>query len=253
MPGTTTRGELSKPTIAEAADITVLNANADKLSLYAVGDYLCTSTTHYASPWVGMRAYETDTGAKILWNGTSWVPEGTIRCTSATRPTTIITGQLIYETDTKLTYQYDGAAWKYRSGFSSVTLTATGVSNSTSGTTEVIFTCPSGTAFTQQCTNLTIGGIYILSVTVGFACTVSDDWNILRVRAGGGTVAITDAEALHAEDLLHVINAGHTRFHQTRFTATATTHTFGLSGQRYGGTGSFFIVNPTLTIRREVE
>lgn len=255
MPGTTTRGELSKPTIAEAADIAVINANMDKLSDYAVGDFLCTSTTHYASPWEGMRALETDTGVPIIRENSAWAPAGVVRRTSTTRPTTVIEGQLLYETDTKLTYEYSGGGWKYRSGYAVQELTSTSSSSTIPPTTEAIFTVPSGTTFTKQCTDMTVGGVYKISLFIdSILNTGTVDGFILRVRMGGGTVAITDAEILKGYDA-HAWDGNHTHFWEKRFTATATTHTFGISGQLPSSSApsALQIARPTLTIRREVE
>lgn len=36
------------------------------------GPYVCTSSTHPASPYTGMEIWETDTGKKQIWNGSAW-------------------------------------------------------------------------------------------------------------------------------------------------------------------------------------
>lgn len=42
-----------------------------------LGTVSCTSTTHPASPFVGMEIIETDTLASAMWNGTSWIYNAT--------------------------------------------------------------------------------------------------------------------------------------------------------------------------------
>ena len=78
MASTTARGGLIKPTDAESADVAVFNANLDAISLYAMGGFICTSTTRPASPWLGMRIFETDTKATGTWDGTQWAMFDTI-------------------------------------------------------------------------------------------------------------------------------------------------------------------------------
>lgn len=68
----TTRAGLRKPEDAEAADIADLNFNADQLSDYAVGDFICTSVTRPPAPWQGMWIFETDTLERLQWSGVSW-------------------------------------------------------------------------------------------------------------------------------------------------------------------------------------
>lgn len=71
----TARGLLDKPGNLEDADIDVLNANSDKISLYAMGYFLCTSTTRPAAPWQGMEIHESDTKGIAYWESdtSEWV------------------------------------------------------------------------------------------------------------------------------------------------------------------------------------
>ena len=109
----TTRAGLRKPEDPESADIADLNFNSDRLSDYAVGDFICTSVTRPGAPWVGMHIYETDTGASLVYIGGAnpWKPLGTILCTSATRPVNAVNGQEIWETDTKRHYIQQAGSW----------------------------------------------------------------------------------------------------------------------------------------------
>lgn len=71
---TQTSKGLIKPTDAEAQDIAVLNANSDRLNSFAMGTYVCTSTTRPtgANLWQGQLIFETDTGSVYIWDGTTW-------------------------------------------------------------------------------------------------------------------------------------------------------------------------------------
>lgn len=71
MPTTTSRMGLTKPDPGEIQDITQLNTNADKLDLYN-GLHICTSGTRPAAPWSGLVIYETDTQARLFWDGSAW-------------------------------------------------------------------------------------------------------------------------------------------------------------------------------------
>lgn len=72
----TTRGALIKPVDGEAADVAIINANSDKLSLYAMGAFICTSTTRPALPWDGMLIKETDTKSILSYDtaAVKWQP-----------------------------------------------------------------------------------------------------------------------------------------------------------------------------------
>ena len=110
----TTRAGLRKPEDPESADIADLNFNSDQLSDYAVGDFICTSVTRPGAPWVGMRIFETDTTANLVYVGGAdpWKPTSIVICTSATRPPNPVLGQEIFETDTKFVLFWDGADWE---------------------------------------------------------------------------------------------------------------------------------------------
>ena len=60
----------SDPVTGDPVDITVLNANFDKLDS-AVSATPCTSDTR-PSPFTGQIIAETDTGDVLLWDGSSW-------------------------------------------------------------------------------------------------------------------------------------------------------------------------------------
>ena len=109
----TTRAGLRKPEDPESADIADLNFNSDQLSDYAVGDFICTSVTRPGAPWVGMRIYETDTGASLVYVGGAnpWKPLGIILCTRATRPANAVLGQEIWETNTRRHFIQQAGSW----------------------------------------------------------------------------------------------------------------------------------------------
>lgn len=44
-----------------------------RIAQLTTGPVACTSTTHPASPTVGMPIYETDTGLTAMWTGTAWL------------------------------------------------------------------------------------------------------------------------------------------------------------------------------------
>lgn len=64
----TAKGYLVKATDGEFADQDPINANMDKISLYAMGAFNCTSATRPGIPWNGMRIYEEDTRKKAFWD-----------------------------------------------------------------------------------------------------------------------------------------------------------------------------------------
>ena len=72
----TPRLGLIKPTPDEMVDIQAqINANSDKLDVQA-GAFVCTSTTRPSAPYPGQIIYETDTGLKLMWDGSTWDPIG---------------------------------------------------------------------------------------------------------------------------------------------------------------------------------
>ena len=140
MVAITARGLLSKPTTLETADVAVLNANADNISLYAAGDFLCTSATHPSAPWLGMRIYETDTFVSLIWSIGGWIGLNLKTYTAALdgtyirQPLSIITGYAEIITDgggvAGITFPLSGFA----SGLLSVTsdlMGAVGISDPT--------------------------------------------------------------------------------------------------------------------------
>jgi len=70
MSTTTTRAALVKPATTEFYDVTVFNANADKI-YNLLGFTPVTSTTRPSTPITGQGALESDTGAAIVSNGSS--------------------------------------------------------------------------------------------------------------------------------------------------------------------------------------
>lgn len=72
----TARLSLSKPNpdpvTGDPVDITVINANFDKLDA-VVGAVPCTSATRPSAPFHGQFARETDTGRVIMWDSASWI------------------------------------------------------------------------------------------------------------------------------------------------------------------------------------
>lgn len=91
------------PTTGDFLDVTVLNANADKLDT-AAGAFPCTAGTRPGSPWHGMLIRETDTRRVLVWNATqgTWDPvNGAIIAASGSRPSTPGSGIFIRETDTR--------------------------------------------------------------------------------------------------------------------------------------------------------
>ena len=107
MPTTTTaRGLLIKPDTLEAADVAVINANMDKISLYAAGAFLCTSTTRPSAPWQGMKIYETDTQYSFTWTGTQWVGVQVLSVDSSLSGG-YVAGTLIYEWTKHATFTPD--------------------------------------------------------------------------------------------------------------------------------------------------
>lgn len=80
MPDTSSKG-LIKPFDYENYDVTVVNANNQRINDFAMGAYLCTSTTRPtgSNRWTGVQIYEEDTDRLLTWdsdaNGVGeWVP-----------------------------------------------------------------------------------------------------------------------------------------------------------------------------------
>lgn len=84
MATTTPRILLTKPdpdpVTGDDVDISVLNANADKIDS-VISAMPCTNATRPASPFGGQIIYETDTKRAFIWSGTTWlqIPTGTGR------------------------------------------------------------------------------------------------------------------------------------------------------------------------------
>lgn len=70
MSTTTTRAALVKPATSEFYDVTIFNANADKID-GLLGFTPATSTTRPSTPITGQGVLESDTGAAIVSNGSS--------------------------------------------------------------------------------------------------------------------------------------------------------------------------------------
>jgi hypothetical protein len=70
MSTTTTRAALVKPATSEFYDVTIFNANADKID-NLVGFTPATSTTRPSTPIAGQGVLESDTGAALVSNGSS--------------------------------------------------------------------------------------------------------------------------------------------------------------------------------------
>lgn len=78
MPTTTTRLALTKPAGSENIDVSVLNANADKIDS-VMGFQPVTSTTRPAAPFSGQTIRETDTGATYVHNGSTPASAGWVQ------------------------------------------------------------------------------------------------------------------------------------------------------------------------------
>jgi hypothetical protein len=103
MATNTARLGLRKPEGADTVQVALdVSGNMEKLD--AVVSAVCTSTTRPSTPFVGMRAFETDTGAVVVCTSTGpsvWKYISLVTCTSGTRPTNGLSiGTMIFETDT---------------------------------------------------------------------------------------------------------------------------------------------------------
>lgn len=94
MATTTTKLGLVKPASSDLVDISVINANYDKIDTTA-GVTVCTSTTRPASPYAGQLVFETDTLNQRIWNATTstWIlfagtPVGAIITVAVNTPPT---------------------------------------------------------------------------------------------------------------------------------------------------------------------
>jgi len=97
---TTPKMALYKADPTEYVDVDVdINQNYDKIDLN-LPNFVCTSATRPATPFVGMTIYETNTNVTRLWDGTIWRQQGIAVVTSTTRPSNPVVGDGIYETDT---------------------------------------------------------------------------------------------------------------------------------------------------------
>lgn len=107
MAGATARLGLIKPTGSEAALVSQLNENSDRIDA-AVGYTLVTSTTLPTSPWRGQHIYETDTRLRRVWDGDSWEPTGPAAIATGIRPAATA-GDTVIEKVTGKFYIYDSA------------------------------------------------------------------------------------------------------------------------------------------------
>lgn len=123
MATTTARLGLRKPAgtdlVAVATDV---SGNADIIE--AAVDRTCTSSTRPSSPWIGMRAYETDTKRIICCTQVTpsieWIFLNAISGVSTSRPSTtgtqdLTTGSLFYETDTHNSVTWNSSQWEHSS------------------------------------------------------------------------------------------------------------------------------------------
>ena len=109
MATNTTRLGLRKPAGPDLVQVT-LDIDASMDTIDTAIDRICTSSTRPSTPFVGMRAYETDTTGYIVCVSTGpsvWKYTERI-CTSVTRPTTAFIGMQIFETDTLRALVCDG-------------------------------------------------------------------------------------------------------------------------------------------------
>lgn len=75
MGSSTSKGLYMPDEVGEVVDIAKINDNFERLNLYGMGSFVCTSTTRPggADRWTGQVIYETDTKATGIYDGTNWI------------------------------------------------------------------------------------------------------------------------------------------------------------------------------------
>jgi hypothetical protein len=148
---------------------------------------------------------------------------GTFVCTSATRPTNgLYTGKMIYETDTKREMAWSGSAW-IPSGPLGVllpTITASGNSSSTSGTTELI----DNIAGTLTVPNVLANRVIRLNfVGRGVNGTTANDRYSIKMRyTTDGSTPTTSSTAVDHDWVVNVANTGSTGVNSANYQAIIT-------------------------------
>jgi hypothetical protein len=136
---------LEKPSADMDYDVSVPNANMDKIDALLARVVICTSTTRPSSPFAGLMAFESDTGLLIVRNAanTAWLLYTEVfTCTSGTHPTATHPGMLIYETDTNFMLMRDSTNSSWLFNLSGITGFST--NNTQATTTSTTFTVGSG-------------------------------------------------------------------------------------------------------------
>jgi hypothetical protein len=115
MSTTTTRLALVKPITSEDVDVTILNANSDKIDTVA-GMVYASSSTRPSTPFQGQPVYESDTGNTLVHNGSSPASGGweyiTVPVVAATSSfSSPNSGQLLMLSTENMLYRYTGSAW----------------------------------------------------------------------------------------------------------------------------------------------
>lgn len=150
MATSTSRLGLTKPAGTENIDVSILNANADKVDA-VMGFTPVTSATRPASAFSGQAIRETDTGATYVHNGTVPISGGWVQILNAASNVSIpASAQLIIGVDTNL----------YRSGANSLkTDDAMIVVGSLSASGGLVVTGNESVSGSSQTTgNMTVGG-----------------------------------------------------------------------------------------------
>lgn len=122
MATSTTRLGLRKPVGADTVQVS-LDVSGSMDTIDAAVDRVCTSSTRPATPFLGMRCYETDTGRFIVCGQASpvlWGYYNALSATSSTRPAVagtqgLFAGTKLLETDTHNKITYNGSGWEHDS------------------------------------------------------------------------------------------------------------------------------------------
>jgi hypothetical protein len=183
MATTTTRLALTKPAGSENIDVTILNANADKIDAVA-GFTPVTSGTRPAAPFSGQAIRETDTGNTYVHNGGTPASAGWIQIPNAASNITLAaSAQLIIGADTNL---YRSAANTLKTDDD---LIVVGVTNATGGLVVTGNASVSGSAAITGAA--TIGG------TLNVVGTLSQNGKAVQLknRIVTGTISIVPSAA----------------------------------------------------------
>lgn len=100
------------------------------------GTHICTATTRPATPWEGMKIYETDTDKVQIWDGGAWSNYTGVWVGTSGSPPGGYEGRVFYATDTDRLMSYNGSAWVVvnaggQLGYAEVTANQTGITSET--------------------------------------------------------------------------------------------------------------------------